>query len=101
MTKKYAIAGQSTKGRRSESVAVATPGGLVISAATRTVSTEKASEILKEEKGWNLSQVSIQRRCANGKWRQGVHWIKVGKQYLIHMDAVFESIADGTIDGTD
>lgn len=99
MTKRYAIAGAAVKGRRSESVAAIALGGLVISATKETVSTERASEILKEKRGWNLSQVVIQRRCASGKWRKGIHWIKVGKQYLIHMDAVFASIVDGTIDG--
>lgn len=97
MTKKYAIAGTAVKGRRSESMAVAAPGGLVISADTKLVSTEKASEMLRDERGLDLSKVVIQRRCASGQWKQGVHWVKARKQYLIHMDAVYESIIDGTI----
>jgi hypothetical protein len=94
--KKYAIAG-TVKGRRSKSVAAISPSGLAISAGTTLVSTEKASEILKSDRGLDLSKVVIQRRCASGQWKQGIHWVKAGKQYLIHMDAVFELIVAGTV----
>jgi hypothetical protein len=94
--KKYAIAGTSQKPRRSEVTTICRSELPPIAADTVLVSTEKASELLRDERGWNLSKVLIQRRCASGQWQRGFHWTKVGKQYLIHMEAVYKSIVDGT-----
>jgi hypothetical protein len=94
--KRYAIAGTPQRSRRGEAATICRSELPPIAADTVLVSTEKASELLRDERGWNLSKVLIQRRCASGQWQRGFHWTKVGKQYLIHMEAVYRSIVDGT-----
>lgn len=95
-TKKYSIVGLPATKRRSEVVAIHSTDLPPITEETTLVSTARASEMLRDERGWHLSKVLIQRRCASGQWQQGIHWTKAGKQYLINMAAVYRSIVDGS-----
>jgi hypothetical protein len=64
-----------------------------IDAQTKTVSVSECSRLLQSERGLTLSIQTIRRHCSTGKWRQGQHWVKPGRDYLINMAAVYAWIA--------
>ena len=60
-----------------------------IDAQTKTVSVSECSRLLQSERGLTLSIQTIRRHCSTGKWQQGQHWVKPGRDYLINMAAVY------------
>lgn len=68
-----------------------------ITPSTKLVNMQTASNLLAEEKGISMAVSTIRSRCSQGKWLEGYHWRKPAKSYLIHMQAVYESIAGGKL----
>lgn len=64
-----------------------------ISANTVLVDLETAVQLLAEQKGLKLSVKTIREYCRSRKWIEGYHWVKPSRNYLIHMTAVYETIA--------
>ena len=60
---------------------------------TRLVSTETASKLLLDERGVSLKPETIRDLCRDGKWQQGIFWVKPARHYLINMAALYHAIA--------
>lgn len=67
----------------------------MITESTKLVSVEVARQKLFEDKGLKWTAETVRAYCRTGRWYEKYHFVRYGNQYLINLEAVYWSIANG------
>jgi hypothetical protein len=69
----------------------------VITTKTKLVNSAAMRSHLEIEKGVKLSSNTVSRYCKQGRWKEGIHWIKRCNEYLFNLDAIDDWVVYGEL----